>query len=175
MTGGECHEVEQMNKPGITIDISGFGKLQINALLSDYTGTLSFAGKLSPGVRDRLVRLSQLVDIHVLTADSFGTAEEELRGLPLVCRKLSGPGEDSQKQRYAMELNPRCLASFGNGNNDRLHMKLVKESGGVTIAVDNGEGCAHEAIRNAHIVVTGAANALDLLLEPTRLRATLRS
>ena len=53
-------------------------------------------------------------------------------------------------------------------------MKLVKESGGLTVAVDNGEGCAHEAIRNANVIVAGAANALDLLLEPTRLRATLR-
>jgi soluble P-type ATPase len=114
------------------------------------------------------------VDIHVLTADSFGTAEEELQGLPLVCRKLAGPGEDAQKQRYAMELNPRCLASFGNGNNDRLHMKLVKETGGLAVAVDNGEGCAHEAIRNANVIVHDATNALDLLLEPTRLRATLR-
>ena len=163
-----------MNKPGITIDIPGFGKLQINAIISDYTGTLAFAGKLSPGVKDRLARLAQLVDIHVVTADSFGTSDEELQGLPLVCRKLAGPGEDAQKQRYAMELNPRYVASFGNGNNDRLHMKLVKESGGVTIAVDNGEGCAHEAIRNAQVVVVGAVNALDLLLEPTRLRATLR-
>jgi len=163
-----------MSKPGITIDIPGFGKLQINAILSDYTGTLSFAGKLSPGVRDRLVRLAQLVDIHVLTADSYGTAKEELQGLPLVCKRLEGEKEDVQKQRYVEELSPRYIASFGNGNNDRLHMKLVKESGGLTIAVDNGEGCAHEAIRNAHIIVTGAVNALDLLLEPTRLRATLR-
>ena len=163
-----------MNKPGITIDIPGFGTLQINALLSDYTGTLSIGGKLSAGVKDRLLRLAQLVDVHVVTADSFGTAEQELHDLPLICRRLEGPGEDAQKQRYAMELNPRCLAAFGNGNNDRLHMKLVKESGGLTIAVDNGEGCAHEALRHSSIFVAGAANALDLLLEPTRLRATLR-
>jgi soluble P-type ATPase len=163
-----------MNKPGITIEIPGFGKLQINAILSDYTGTLSFGGKLSPGVKDRLERLAQLIDVHVVTADTYGTAETELEGLPLICRKLEGPGEDVQKQRYAMELNPRCLASLGNGVNDRLHMKLVKEAGGLTIAVDNGEGCAHEALRHANIFVAGAINALDLLLEPTRLLATLR-
>ena len=163
-----------MEKPGITIDIPGFGKLQITAVLSDYTGTLSFNGKLSPGVKERLLRLAQLVDVHIVTADSFETADKELQGLPLICRKLDGPGEDEQKQRYAMELNPRCLASFGNGVNDRLHMKLVKEAGGLTIAVENGEGCAHEALRHANIFVAGAANALDLLLEPIRLRATLR-
>ena len=163
-----------MKKTGITVEIPGFGKVQINAILSDYTGTLAFGGKLSPGVRDRLMRLAQLVDIHVLTADSFGTAEAELKGLPLVCRRLEGAGEDVQKQRYAAELKPGCLASFGNGNNDRLHLKIVKEAGGLAVAVDNGEGCALDAILNANLFVAGAVNALDLLLEPTRLRATLR-
>jgi soluble P-type ATPase len=73
-----------------------------------------------------------------------------------------------------VELNPRYVASFGNGNNDRLHLKVVKEAGGLAIAVENGEGCALEAILNANVFVVGAVNALDLLLEPTRLRATLR-
>jgi soluble P-type ATPase len=163
-----------MSKLGITIDIPGFGKLQINAILSDYTGTLSFSGKLVAGVKDRLLRLAELVDIHVVTADSFGTAEKELKGLPIVCRRLKGTNEDVQKQRYALELNPRYVASLGNGNNDRLHLKVVKEAGGLAIAVENGEGCAREAILNANVFVAGAVNALDLLLEPTRLRATLR-
>ena len=163
-----------MNKPGIAVDIPGFGKVQINAILSDYTGTLAFNGKLVPGVRDRLLRLAKRVDIHIVTADSFGTAEKELEGLPLVYERLKEEKEDVQKQLYAAALNPRHIACFGNGNNDRLHLKVVKEAGGLAIAVDNGEGCALEAILNAHVFVAGAASALDLLLEPTRLRATLR-
>ena len=163
-----------MKKPGIAIDIPGLGKLQINAILSDYTGTLAFSGRLVTGIKDRLLRLAQLVDIHVVTADSFGTAEKELKGLPLVCKRLEGEKEDVQKRRYAEELNPRYVASFGNGNNDRLHMKAVKEAGGLSIAVENGEGCALDAILNANVFVAGAVNAFDLLLEPTRLRATLR-
>jgi soluble P-type ATPase len=163
-----------MKKSGITINIPGFGKVQINAILSDYTGTLSFRGKLVTGIKDRLLRLAQLVDIHIVTADSFGTAEAELKGLPVVWRRLKGESEDVQKRRYAIKLNPRYVASFGNGNNDRLHLKVVKEGGGLAIAVENGEGCALEAILNANVFVVGAVNAFDLLLEPTRLRATLR-
>ena len=163
-----------MKKPGITIDIPGFGKARIDAILSDYTGTLSFSGKLVTGVRDRLLRLAELVDIHIVSADSFGTAQEELKGLPIVWRRLEGGSEDAEKQRYAEGLNPRDVASLGNGNNDRLHMKVVKDAGGLAIAVENGEGCALDAILAANIFVVGAVNALDLLLEPTRLRATLR-
>ena len=54
-----------MKKPGITIDVPGFGKVQIDAILSDYTGTLAFSGKLITGVKDRLLRLAELVDVHV--------------------------------------------------------------------------------------------------------------
>jgi soluble P-type ATPase len=163
-----------MKKPGITLDIPGFGKVQINSVMSDYTGTLTFSGRLVTGIKDRLLRLAELVDIHVVTADSFGTAEEQLAGLPIIWRKLMGENEDLQKRHYALGLNPRYVASFGNGNNDRLHLKVVKEAGGLAIAVENGEGCGFDAILNANIFVVGALNAFDLLLEPTRLRATLR-
>jgi len=40
--------------------------------VSDYTGTLSYRGKLVAGVEERLRRLDALVDIHVLTADTRG-------------------------------------------------------------------------------------------------------
>jgi soluble P-type ATPase len=163
-----------MKKPGIAIDIPGLGKAHINAILSDYTGTLAFSGKLVNGVKDRLLRLAERVDIHIVTADSFGTAQEELKGLPIVLRRLKGGSEDFQKQRHALELNPRYVAAFGNGNNDRLLLKTVREAGGLAIAVENGEGCALDAILAANIFVVGAVTALDLLLEPTRLRATLR-
>jgi hypothetical protein len=53
-------------------------------------------------------------------------------------------------------------------------LKAVKEASGLAAAVENGEGCALKAILNASLFVIGALNALDLLLEPTRLRATLR-
>jgi soluble P-type ATPase len=163
-----------MKKPSIRIDIPGFGKVQINSILSDYTGTLAFNGKLVPGVKDRLLRLADLVRIHVVTADSFGTAEEELKGLPIFWKRLKGEKEDAQKAHCAVELNPRYVASFGNGNNDRLHLKVVKEAGGLAIAVENGEGCALDAILNANLFVVGAVNALDLLLEPTKPRELTR-
>jgi soluble P-type ATPase len=161
-------------KPGISIDIPGFGKLEIKAIVSDYTGTLSASGKLVVGVRGRLLRLAQIVDVHVVTADSFGTAAAELEGLPIIRKTLEGPNEDAQKLHYVTDLGPRYVASFGNGNNDRLHLKAVREAGGLAIAVENGEGCALDAILNANLLVCGAPNALDLLLEPLRLRATLR-
>jgi hypothetical protein len=45
---------------------------------------------------------------------------------------------------------------------------------GLAIAVDNGKGCAGDAMLNAHLFILGIANALDLLRYSKRCTATLR-
>ena len=150
-----------MSKPGISIDIPGWGKRDIRYVISDYTGTLSCAGRLLPGAEDRLRRLDKFVEIHIVSADSFGTAREQLAAIPLPVVILEGEGHDRQKRDYLKNNNidPRHAAAFGNGNNDRLLLQAVKNHG-LAIALDNGEGCAVDAILNADIFVVGIANAL---------------
>ncbi len=162
-----------MEKPGIVMDIPRFGRREIHAVVSDFTGTLSRGGKLVPGVKERLVRLIELVDVHVVTSDVFGTAKEQLDGVlePYI---IGAGRQDTEKERYLSRMDARHVAALGNGNNDRRLLKKVKKSGGLAIAVENGEGCALLALLNAHLVVFGAANALDLLLEPKACLATLR-
>ncbi|MFN3505068.1 MAG: hypothetical protein ACK4Y7_02505 [Caldimicrobium sp.] len=63
----------------LEIDIPGFGLVKLEHLVSDFTGTLSVDGKLIPGVKERLNELSHLLKIHILTADTFGRAKEELK------------------------------------------------------------------------------------------------
>ena len=145
-----------MDKPGIRIAISGHGELKLRHLVSDDTGTLSYRGKLVAGVEDRLRRLSASLDIHILTADTRGTATEQLRGLPLQVHILTGADHDVQKRDFAAKFDLRNIAAFGNGANDRLLLKAVKQTGGLAIAVDNGEGCAIDALMNAEIFIVGA-------------------
>ena len=63
------------------VDIPGFGQVKLKHLASDFTGTLSMHGKLVPGVRELLNRVAAILDVHVLTADTFGTARSELAGV----------------------------------------------------------------------------------------------
>jgi soluble P-type ATPase len=162
-----------MEKPGITIDIPGFGKRQLRIAISDYTGTHSFRGVIEPDVKRRLRQLVTLVELYIVTADSFGTAESELSGITKPYKLRTG-SHDIEKAAYVSQFDLQHVVAFGNGNNDRLMLKAVKGGGGLAIAVDNGEGCAMDAMRNADLFVVGAANAIDLLLEPLRLKATLR-
>ena len=44
----------------------------------------------------------------------------------------------------------------------------------MAVAVDNGEGCSVEAMQNTNIFIVGIVDALDLLIERTWCKATLR-
>jgi soluble P-type ATPase len=162
-----------MRAPGIVIDIPGFGQRLIHTVVSDYTGTLSCHGKLTPGVKPLLRRLSKLVDLEIVTADTYGTAHQELRGIA-VPNILEKKRQDLEKQDFVKQFDLKHVAALGNGNNDRLFLRAVTGAGGLAIAVDNGEGCALDALLRAHIFICGAANALTLLLNPSALKATLR-
>jgi soluble P-type ATPase len=159
----------------IKLTIPGFGPLEIRRVVTDYTGTHSFKGVVRKSVRTRLARLAGLVEVHVLTADTFGTARRELARLPVKVHLLrDGRRNDRDKQRFVLKCEPKHVAAFGNGNIDRLMLKTVRDAGGLAVAVDNGEGCALDAIRSANIFIHGSEQALDLLLEPDRCKATLR-
>ena len=153
-----------------SVDIPGFGEVRVEYLVSDFTGTLSVDGALLPGVEDRLNRISEFMQVQILTADTFGKAREALEKVNCAINILTGADHDLQKEAYVKELGPKKVVALGNGNNDRKLLAVSR----VGIAVAEGEGCAVEAIVAANILVRSAADGLDLLLNPKRLKATLR-
>ena len=87
---------------------------------------------------------------------------------------LSEKDQDVQKRDYLIDFKTMNVVVFGNGNNDRLLLQAVKTGGGLCIAVQNGEGYAVDALINSHLLAANPAEALDLLLNPDTLAATLR-
>ena len=154
----------------LEINIPGFGQIKLNHLVSDFTGTLSVDGKLLPGVKGRLNKIAKFLKIHILTADTFGRARAELEGINCKIHIFEGKNHDIQKKKYVEKLGARKVVVFGNGNNDRKMLKTAK----IGIAVCLQEGCSADAIKSSDILVKSTADALDLLLKPKRLKATLR-
>ncbi len=152
------------------LDIPGFGIVMLEHLVSDFTGTLSVDGKLLPGVREQLNRIAEFLKIHVLTADTFGMAKVELEGVDCGIHILEGEHHDVQKEGYVKRLGPDRVIALGNGNNDRKMLGAAI----IGIAVCLKEGCAGDAIKSSDVIVTSITDALDLLLNPKRLKATLR-
>lgn len=152
------------------LDIPGFGNVRLEHLVSDFTGTLSVDGRLLPGVKERLNKLAEILKVQILTADTFGMAKAELEGIKCDIHILTGDNHDVQKERYLTDLGAERVIAFGNGNNDRLMLKAAR----IGVVVCLSEGCAVDAIKSADILVTSPTDALDLPLNPKRLKATLR-
>ena len=153
------------------IDIPGFGKFEIQHLVCDLNGTLAEDGALIAGVQAELSTLARSVQLHVVTADTFGTAGRELGGLD--CRIHSIRREDQRhaKLAYVYLLGPKHTVCIGNGRNDTDMLRAAA----VGIAVINAEGASGEALAAADVVCRSIGEALCLLREPARLAATLRS
>lgn len=155
----------------VSIDIPGFGALRIAHLALDYNGTLALDGKLIPGVKRRLVTLSARLQIHVLTADTFGKARAQLAGVRCALVILQNGSQDRAKAAYMRRLGPASTACVGNGRNDRRMLRTAA----LAVAVVQREGAAPASLLAADVIVTDVRNALDLLIEPMRLVATLRN
>lgn len=145
--------------------------MDLSHLVLDYNGTVACDGELISGVKERLETLSAHLEIHILTADTFGSVHETLAGIS--CRLSIIPREEQAqaKLRYVDQLGLASSVCVGNGRNDELMLREAV----LGIAVVQTEGAAMSAILAADVVTFSILDALDLLLHPLRLMATLRS
>ncbi len=155
----------------LSIVIPGAKDLKLEHLVLDYNGTMACDGELIEGVADSLKVLARDLQIHVVTADTFGKAKSRLQGLPCQLVVLPAENQDVGKLQYIQRLGPEKTVCVGNGRNDRL---MLKEAA-LGIAVIQTEGAATETLLAADAVCPDILSALALLTEPLRLRATLRS
>ena len=154
----------------IKIEIPHFGQLELEHIVLDYNGTLALDGKLLAGANERLTKLAEIVQIHVVTADTFGDATSQLKDVPCKLHILEKNNEHLQKEKYIKALGSEKVVALGNGNNDRRMLKTAA----LGIAVIGHEGCCITSIQAADIIVTDILHGLDLLLKPLRCKATLR-
>ena len=151
----------------LEIAIPDLVELRLEHLLLDVNGTLSNRGSLLSGVDTRLIALRAKLTIHLVSADTFGTLEQ-ISNLLHASAVRARSGED--KLRELERLGPELCAVIGNGAND----VLVLQAAALGMAVIGPEGASPSALRAADVVCTSVVDALDLLLEPRALSATLR-
>ncbi|CAN2044692.1 ATPase P [Candidatus Magnetomoraceae bacterium gMMP-13] len=155
----------------LKINIPGYKKLQLEHLVLDHNGTLSCDGVLIKGVKQCLNNLANNIELHVITADTFGKAKAELLDVSCKLSILPLESQDFAKRNYIKELGSNKTVAIGNGRNDSLMLKEAE----LGIAVIQEEGAAAKAIMSANVICSNIINALDLLVHPLRLIATLRS
>ena len=154
----------------IDINIPGKGDCRIKSLVLDFNGTLARDGELLAGIEARLTALSALVDIYVVTADTFGSVSEMMNHLDVTVHILEKGNETQGKLNFINQLQPDNVCAIGNGQNDAAMLKAAK----ISIAVIGDEGVSTQALLAANLITRSIDEALDLLLKPLRLKATLR-
>lgn len=153
----------------IRMEIPGREALSIAHVALDFNGTIALDGVLVPGVAHRLAALSTLAGVHVLTADTFGSAARECAGTNALLETFPSGAAAAQK-RAIVEGLAGGVACIGNGFNDAD----MFDAAVLSIAVVGGEGAWAGLLAHADVVTTTPLDALDLLLNPDRLKATLR-
>ena len=151
----------------IHIDIPKWGMIELQHAVFDVNGTLAVDGTSIPGVVDRLKSLADLLSLHALTAGTHGNLAELEQALDLPLHIIN-TGEE--KTRYVQQLGPAHVIAFGNGMNDVGMLRLAA----IGVAVLAGEGVAMGALQAADVLALGPIDAIDLVLNPKRLVATLR-
>lgn len=154
----------------IQVTIPGYKTLELKHLVMDYNGTMACDGRLLDGVREKLDVLRHQLEIHVLTADTFGKAQSELAGVPVILSILPEANQDRGKLEYVRGLGQDQVAAIGNGRND----KLMLEAAQLGIALVQEEGACIATMMAADMVCPDILSALSLLTNTGRLIAGLR-
>jgi P-type E1-E2 ATPase len=151
----------------IEVPVPGGDDLRLEHLVLDVNGTLSDRGRLIDGVEPRVRRLADDLAVHVLSADTFGTAARLADDLGASFRRVD-TGAD--KRAYVERLGAARCVAVGNGAND----VPMFEAAGLSIAVVGPEAAHAAAVAAATVACRSIGEALDLLLTPAALTATLR-
>ena len=153
----------------IEVKVPGCGTYRLEHLVLDVNGTIAVDGQLVEGVAERLAKLRRSVTVRVLTADTRGRQQAIDAQLNLEAVRVASGNEAKRKAQFVRDLGGRVCA-VGNG---AIDAGMLREAD-LGIAVLGEEGLAMEALNACDVVVPHVNAALDLLLDPLRLTATLR-
>jgi len=154
----------------IEIEIPGSGAFRLQHLVLDVNGTIAKDGRLLEGVRQLLQQLRSRLDIHLITADTNSTQDLIDRELDLTAIRIPTANQAKAKLDYIGGLGVDAVVAVGNGAND----ESMLEHAALGIAVIGPEGSAVKTVLKADIAVSEIRTALELLLHPNRIIATLR-
>ncbi len=152
-------------------NIPGRGKIEIENVVLDYNGTIAVDGKIVEEVKELIQKLKEHVNVYILTADTYGTVKDECKDLGVNVETFPNDNAGFHKKEIVRKLGGKKTICIGNGYND---IPMFKESI-LTIAVIEEEGACSQLLLNADIVTRSIIDAIGLLLDENRLKATLRN
>ncbi|RRS30268.1 MAG: haloacid dehalogenase [Epsilonproteobacteria bacterium (ex Lamellibrachia satsuma)] len=154
----------------MTIEIPHYRTLELKHLVLDYNGTLAKDGTLIREAKPLLHALGEHYTIHVITSDTFGTVQAQLKGLDITVKVLHSDDHTAEKSDYIHLLGREHCIAIGNGSNDMMMLQNAV----LGIALIGNEGCSTRTLKSSDIICTDIGDALELALSSKRMIATLR-
>ena len=154
----------------LELKIPGRGAVKFTKVIFDLNGTLTVDGELHEKSLSLLKKVSEVLEVYILTADTLGSALKIGRENKINVQIVSGENTSAAKIDFIESAGPAETMAVGNGAND---VGMLGKAA-VGIAVLGPEGCAVEALHAADLVAKNIDAALCMILKPQRLIATLR-
>ena len=156
---------ERLWKRVKTIVVPGWDSLNLENLVLDLNGTITESGDFIPGVVEYLEALkTQGFRIYVLSGDTRGVLQQSFQLSPGIEAVVTSTAEE--KRRFVESVGAETTVCVGNGNIDVEMFKVAK----LSICTIQAEGATTKAMLHADIVVTHIKNALEILLDPDKLK-----
>jgi len=153
------------------IIIPNYKTLIVTNIVLDYNGTIAKDGVLKEEVKPLLKKLTKEYRVHVITADTFGSVQTQLKGYDVSVKILNTDNHTLEKSEFVQSLNTVNTVAIGNGNNDALMI----QNAAIGIAILGDEGCSSKTLLSSDITCKSIKDALEFFLNTKRLIATLRS
>jgi soluble P-type ATPase len=154
----------------LEIEIPGSKEIRVEHIVLDYDGTIAAGGEPIEGVLERLERLAAQVTIHIMTADTNESTKHTFEGKNIRIANLCPADQAVQKRDYIWLLGRNNAIAIGNGRNDE---KMFGEAA-FAIGILDTEGACVSTLLKTSVIFRSITEALDALLDPRRLIATLR-
>ena len=155
----------------VEINIPGRGIIKIKNLLVDYNGTIACDGKVILSVKEKIEAIHKKgISVQLVTADTHGTASNQCATMPIEIQIFDNANAAENKREIVEKLGAEQCICIGNGFNDGQ----MFEACSLAIIVIGEEGCSAKSLMKADIVCKNIEDALDLILKPSRIIATLR-
>jgi soluble P-type ATPase len=154
----------------ISVNIPGKGTFNFKHIVLDFNGTMACDGILIPGVEERLNKLAEQLEVHIMTADTFGLCRSSCGGIRGSIQIMKAEIGAPEKEKFVESLGAESVVAVGNGTNDNQMLKRAA----LGIVIVGPEGTSVRSLQAADVAVKDINDGLDMLLNPKRLVATLR-
>lgn len=153
----------------IKIEIPGRGDYEIENAVFDYNGTVAVNGEMSENTQKNLKKLSEYVNIYILTADTYGTVKKKCENLPVSVEAFPTHDAADYKEKIVKSISGQNIC-FGNGYNDIKMFDIAD----LSVCIIEEEGCSGKLLSHSDIVVNSIDDAFGLVFNTDRIKATLR-